>query len=207
MAPQPFVPLENGAQVEFVFIYLGQIVENRLWFISRFIPVDATLIEALAHGASAWHRAHVMPHLAQTLHLLFVRATDWTTDPAPFVYEDTTGAFGGAAEDGCSANVSIRVRFNGDDSQTFRDNSNFVPGIPLSAVNGNYYTQSIKDDLFDAYVDLIDRAGTWTPGNDWRWVVASRIVGGVYRTIQASARTDHIIFPSPVISPRRKRLP
>jgi hypothetical protein len=207
MAPQPFIPLPNGAQVEFVSVYLGETVENRLWFVSRFIPIDQDLIDALAVGASSWYRTFVMPSLASELQLQVVRARDWTDTPPPFTGVDITSATGGISGGGHSANVSIRVRFNGDDSQTFRDNSNFIPGIPLSAVNGNYYSTTIKDALFDAYVDLLDRAGTWTAGNDWRWVITSRRLNNAYRTEQVFARTDHPLFPSPTVSPRRRRLP
>lgn len=207
MAPQPFVPFPNGAQVEFISFYLGEIVENRLWFWSQFIPIDQSLIDALAAGAGAWYRGQIMPALSSDLQLQVVRARAWDADPAPFVGTDTTSATGGVTGGGYSANVSIRVRFNGDDSQTFRDNSNFIPGIPLTAVNGNYYTTAIRNALFDAYVSLIDLAGTWTSGNDWRWVITSRKLHNAYRDEQVFARTDHPLFPSPVISPRRRRLP
>lgn len=207
MAPQPFVPLANGAQVEIVSIYLGQIVENRLWFVTRFDPVDSTLVQALAVGVSAWYRANVLPSLAQNLALLYVRATDWTASPAPSTYEDTTAGYGGSAEDGHSANVSIRVAFRGDSSQEWPNNSNFVPGIPLSAVDGNYYNNTIKTALRNAYIDLIDLTFHFEATHNWQWRVTSRIVNGEYRTEQASARTDLITLPSPTISPRRKRLP
>lgn len=207
MAPQPFIPLANGAQVEFVSNLLGEVVENRLWFISRFDPIDAGLIQALAVGASAWYRSQVYPLLSSSIALSYVKATDWTDDPPPFTYTDFTGAFGGVVDNPLSANVSVRVAFKGDNTQNFPNNSNFVPGIPKNAVNGNYYTEDIKDGLFEAYVALIDLAGTWTAGNDWRWVITSRRVGNDWRTEQKSARTDFIRFPSPVISPRRRRLP
>lgn len=207
MAPQPFVPLANGAQVEIISFYLGEIVENRLWFVSRFIPIDTTLIDALAVGVSAWFRTDVLPFLSSDLQLQVVRASDWTDVTPPHVGVDTTAASGGNTSGGLSANVSIRVRFNGDNSQTFRDNSNFVPGIPKDAVDGNYYTSTIRDALFDAYVHLIDLASTWSAGNDWRWVITSRRANYTYRTTQLFARTDIITLPSPVISPRRRRLP
>ncbi len=207
MAPQPFVPLANGAQVEFIGSLFGEIVETRLWFIARFDPIDLTMIQELASGASSWYTTQIIPLLSSDLQHLSVRATDWTADPPPFQYNVDDFMPGGTDEPSYSANVSIRVAFNGDDSQTFRDNSNFIPAIPLSAVNGNYYTATIKDALFDAYVALIDLAGTWNAGNNWQWVITSRKLNNAYRTIQDYARTDHPHFPSAVISPRRHRLP
>lgn len=207
MAPQPFVPLANGAQVEFIGSLFGEIVETRLWFIARFDPIDYTLLQELAVGASSWYNDQILPLLSSDYNFISTLATDWTAFPAPFTYGVIELTPGGSAEPAYSANVSIRVAFNGDNSQTFRDNANFIPAIPLSAVSGNYYTSTIRNALFDAYVSLIDLAGTWNAGNNWRWVVTSRVTDRAYRATQAYARTDHPYFPSPVVSPRRRRLP
>ena len=207
MAPQPFVPLANGAQVEFIGVLYGEFVENRLWFISRFDPIDLTMIQELAGGADSWYHASILPLLSDEYQYVKTVATDWTDDPPPFLYTVNSSGTGGTNSPSLSANVSIRVAFDGDSSQTFRNNSNFIPAIPRSAVVGNYYTSAIRDALFDAYVDLIDLAGTWNAGNNWRWVITSRKLNNAYRTTQAYARTDHPLFPSPVVSPRRHRLP
>jgi hypothetical protein len=207
MTPQPFVPLDSGAQVEFIHTLFGETVECRLWFVSQFAPVDADLLQALALGASAWWRTDVLPFLSHDLVHQVTRATDWTSFPAPFTSVDTTSQAGGVAEPALSANVSIRVRFNGDDSQTFRDNSNFIPGIPRTAVVGNYYTSGIRDALFDAYVHLIDLTFHFEASHTWRWVITSRRKDYVYFDTQLFARTDIISLPSPVVSPRRHRMP
>lgn len=207
MTPQPFVPLANGAQVEFVGNLFGEFTENRLWFISRFDPIDLTMIQELASGADAWYHSDILPLLSNEYQYVRTVVTDWTADPPPFLYTVASSGVGGVAEPSYSANVSIRVAFNGDDSQTFRNNSNFIPAIPLGSVSGNYYTSAIKDALFDAYVHLIDLASTWNAGSNWRWVITSRKLNNAYRTTQEFARTDHPLFPSPVVSPRRHRLP
>lgn len=207
MAPQPFVPLANGAQVEVICTLLGQVVESRLWFITRFDPVDPTLLLALAEGVSAWYRSQVLPVLSDELQVISVRATDWTADPAPSSAVDNTIESGGVAGGSHSANVAVRVTFKGDNTQTFPNNSNFVPGIPLSAVDGNYYNSTIRDALFEAYVALIDLTFHFEATHNWRWVITSRVADRVYRVEQAYARTDFIYLSSPVISPRRHRLP
>jgi len=207
MAPQPFVPLVNGAQVELKSLLFGEVVENRLWFRTRFDPPDLSLITSLAIGVGDWYAAQVMPFLSQDLSFYNADATDWTAFPSPSAYQSIYAVSGGVTEGAYSANVAIRVAFRGDNSQTFRDNSNFIPGIPLSSVNGNYYTSTIKAALFNAYVNLIDLTFHFEPTHNWQWCVTSRIVDNAYRSEQASARTDFIRFPSPVISPRRRRLP
>lgn len=207
MAPQPFVPLANGAQVELKSLLFGEVVENRLWFRTRFDPPDLDLITSLAVGVGNWYADRIVPLLSQDISFYNADATEWTAFPAPAAYQSIYAVSGGVAEGSYSANVSVRVAFRGDSSQTFRNNSNFVPGIPLSAVNGNYYTEEFKDALFEAYVALIDLTFHFEATHNWQWCVTSRKSDNVYRTEQASARTDFIRFPSPVISPRRRRLP
>lgn len=207
MAPQPFVPLANGAQVELKSLLFGEVVESRLWFRTRFDPISPTLVTALAIGVGDWYVAQVLPLLSQDLQFYNSAATDWTDFPTPFAHQEVYSVSGGAAAGSYSANVSIRVRFRGDSSQTFPDNSNFVPGIPLSGVDGNHPTNTIKTALRNAYINLIDLCFHFEATHNWEWCVTSRRVDYTYRTEQLSARTDFITIPSPVISPRRRRLP
>jgi len=206
VAPQPFVPAIDCAQVEIVGIQGGIVVESRLWFLSRFLPIDATLIENLAIGVEDWYSSQILPLLAVEYEFARLDAKDWNSTPPPNQFSLAPGTFGGNNSGIHSANVSIRVAFKGSSAQTFPNNANFVAGIPKDAVDGNVYTSTIRDGLFDAYVNLIDLAGTFDPSNTWRWVITSRQVDNAYRTEQAIARTDFILFPSPYVSPRRKRL-
>jgi len=207
MAPQPFVPFADGAQVEIKFLLFGEVVENRLWFRSRFGAPDPSQIQALADGVASWHISQVLPFLSDDLNLYAVVATDWSAFPTPSQYASIHNDFGGVSGGSHSANVSIRVLFKGTSDQTFPSNSNFVPGIPLSSVDGNYYSIGIKDALFDAYVNLIDLTFHFEATHTWQWVITSRRVDLNWRTEQEWSRTDFIRFPSPVISPRRRRLP
>jgi len=207
MAPQPFVPLADGAQVEIIFNLGGQVVENRLWFLSRQPPVTTTQLQALSDGVRDWHEAFILPFLSSNITLLRVEAIDWTsTFPVPQGFSPSNTP-GGNTSGVHSANVSIRVLFKGTSSQTFPSNSNFVPGIPLDEVNQNRYTTNIRNALFEGYVALIDLASGFGPFPAWRWVITSRRLNNAWRTTQESSRTDFIRFPSPIVSPRRKRLP
>jgi hypothetical protein len=207
MAPQPFVPLADGCQVELKSLLFGEVVENRLWFRTRFDPISPALVTALAIGVGNWYVAQVLPSLSQDLQFYNAAATDWTAFPTPFGYQHVYAASGGTLSASHSANVSVRVRFKGDSSQTFPDNSNFVPGIPLASVVGNNPTNTIKTALRNAYINLIDLCFHFEPSHNWEWCVTSRRVDYAYRTEQLSARTDFISIPSPTVSPRRRRLP
>lgn len=203
----PFVPLADGAQVHIVFTLGGKVVENRLWFVDRNPPVTSAHTAALAAGVYSWHTSELLPWLSSDLQLAAVEAFDWTSDPPPSIGVVSTPVNGGTLEQSHSANVAVRVRFKGDNTQTFPSNSHFVPGIPLSAVDINEYTTAFRGRLLSAYADLIDLAATFGGFPGWRWVITSRQLNNAWRSTQDFARTDFIQFPSPYVSPRRRRLP
>ena len=203
----PFVPLPDGAQLEIFYHLGGKTIENRLWFVDRSPPVTQAHLDALAAGADAWVTSELLPWLGSDLEYVGVLAEKWDDHQGDLFSAIHTSVLGGNTSGTHSANVSIRVAFKGSTDQTFPNNANFVPGIPLDSVQLNEYTLAIRNRLFDAYVDVIDLAAAWGSFPAWRWVVTSRQLGHAWRTVQAYARTDFIRFPSPYVSPRRRRLP
>ena len=203
----PFVPLADGAQVELLYLLDGQVMENRLWFVCRQPPIDQDKLQALADGCAVLFRDELLPFLSSDLQLTSTLATDWTDDPPPFVAGTIVLTSGSNTSGSHSANVAIRVRFKGSNLETWRQNSNFTPGIPKDQVNLNTYTEDIRDGIFEAYVSLIDSAAFFGEFPAWRWVTTSRQVNNAPRTEQLFARTDFIEFPNPHTTQRRKRLP
>lgn len=202
-----FVPLSNGAQVQIVFAFDSETIQNRLWFVSRQPPIDAAQIGALAVGVDSWFRAQVLPFLSSSLTLVQVEAHDWTSFPSPIVAIQSSGAAGGASADSHSANVAFRVWFYSSFNEGRIRNSNFIPGIPKDAVALNTIDPAFQAHMFDAYVNLIDLAFGFGPSPAWRWVCSSSINQGVLRAEQLARRTDFIRFPRPFVAQRRSRLP
>jgi len=203
----PFVPLADGAQVEMLYLLDGQVVENRLWFVCRQPPIDQDKLQALSDGCAVLFRDQLLPFLSSDLQMLSTLATDWTDDPAPFVAGTVVFTSGSNSSGSHSANVAIRVRFKGSSLETWRQNSNFIAGIPKDQVTLNTYSEEIKDGIFEAYVALIDAASGFGDFPAWRWVVTSQRINNAPRTEQAFARMDFVQFPSPYTTTRRKRLP
>lgn len=203
----PFIPLADGAQVELLYSLGGETIENRLWFISRQPPVDGVQLQALADGVAGWFIDWILPALSQDLLFGSVLARDWGGAAPGFPFLSIVNLPGGAAVQSQSASVAIRVRFKGSTAEHWRQNSNFVPGIPIDQIDGNYYSAAMRDVLFEGYVALIDAAASFGSFPAWRWVSTSRRIGNAWRTEQLFARVDFIQFPSPVVSPRRRRLP
>ena len=200
------MPLADGAQVDILYSLGGRVVENRLWFISRFLPLDQGLLDNLTLGVANHFEAQLLPFLASELGFIRVDGRDWTSDPPPFTSITNVFASGGNGSGCHSANVAVRTAFRGTSNQTFPNNANFIPGIPKDQVTLNKYSDELRDAIFECYVNLIDAAGTFDPSNTWRWVITSRQVDNAFRTEQLRLRTVDILFPSIYVSPRRKRL-
>jgi len=202
----PFVPLADGAQVELIGVLGSVVVENRLWFISRQPPITQQQVDDLASGVYSWYTGQILPYLSDQYQFQIVVANDWTASPAPFQGLAGPPTVGGNASGVHSANVSVRVSFKGSSAQTFPNNSNFIPAIPLDAVNGNVYSATFRTAMFNGYVNLIDLASGFGPFPAWRWVITSQRLNLSWRSTQAFARMDFVRFPSPWVSPRRRRL-
>jgi len=166
----------DGYQAELVFVLDGKIVENRLWFLDRFGLAGPTEFQQLSDGIAAWHTDLILPFLSSDITLQFVEVNSWASFPPVFVAATPVLISGGVAEKSHSANVAGSVRFVWpSEFSRQRTNKNFVPGLPLSAVDLNTITPTYKDILFEAYAALVDRAATWSEPNLWRWMVVSLI--------------------------------
>lgn len=203
----PFVPFADGAQGQLHYLYAGEPVSNRIWLLDRFPPTLTSEYDQAADGLRAWCEEQLLIHLGNDLLFLGASVSDWSASPSPYVAYSPSTAVGGSPDRSHSANVAYRVLFRGDSSQSFKDNAHFLPGIPLGAIAGNTINPSFTAAIFDAYVDLIDRTGTWSAGNKWRWVVASSWLDGSLRPSLDVARTDFIAVSDPYSTQRRRRIP
>lgn len=202
----PFVAFANGAQAHLRFVFGGQALENRFWFLNRQPPTTLLQLQALADGVVAWHTSQLMPYLGNDLELVGALAEAWDSSPPPLQALSTTSVFGGAAVKSCSANVAVKVTLKGSSAQTFPNNRSFVPGIPIDQVTENSYSAEIQDAIFEAYVALIDLASGFGVFPAWRWVIASSIVAGGLRSHLAIARMDFVRFSSRIVNQRRRRI-
>ena len=184
----PFVPIAGGAQVELGFDLFGVNVENRLWFTNDTGTVDATNLAGLSAGVAAWHTGNVLPHLSADITLLSVLAVKWDDHKGDIFDQTVVGVSGGSSERSHSANVSVVVPFLWPMNHTLKRNKNYVPGIPLDALDGNSVVSGFQDALFEAYAALVDAARLFSPILTWRWVAASAYEDGVLRSEQFVAR-------------------
>lgn len=204
----PWVPFIDGYEVQLVSTFGGEIVENTLWFYDLAGGADSTKLQELADGVANWYVDTVLPYLSDQLTFSSAEVHDWGVETRPVVAVSNPNLPGGDTSKPYSANVSIRVPFEWPLNVRLRKNSNFLPGIPDSALLINDVDPTFAAAMFDAYVALIDAAPAFSPDNAWIWVVTSRRI--------ANAPREEMVFRECIgptdantyrVSTRRKRLP
>lgn len=203
----PYVPITNGAQVEIIFSLDGEPVENRLWFVSRQPPIDATQMQNLVDGVATWHVEQILPFLSHELLLGTVIGREWTGGSPGFPFLSIVNLVGGDPDGSSSANVADRIWFKSAYSTRYIRNSHFIPGVPRDKIDLNTVDSSWRSSIRDGYINLIDLAPVFGPFPAWRWMCASSWDAGSLRTTQLVLRTDLISYKRPWVAQRRKRLP
>lgn len=205
MTPQ-FVPWADGATIEFIHSLSGKVCVNRLWLLNRSPPNSQAATDALVSFGAAYWVANMMPLMSSDINLPLVRAATWDSFGGRFFSFVLPGVAGGIAEESYSANVAIRVAFNGPSDVAIYRNGNFFPGIPDSAVSANVINPAYADLLFEAYVAIIDDASSWGTFPAWRWSVVSLEENKNLRRDIFARRVVTVTINSPYTSPQRKRL-
>lgn len=205
----PFVVFPNGAQVELVFVLGGEIVSNRLWFWNADGTPSSAELLGLADGVYDWYTTWILPALSDDLLLATVVAKDWSTPTTPFEITTLPPIAGGTLEESHSANVAIVVGFRWPlQYSRLKRNKNYVPGTPISAIDLNTPTATIRDVLFEGYAALIDAARDFAPGSYWNWVVTSAIEDNASRSEQLFGVCIGPVARAEIkLGQRRKRLP
>lgn len=204
----PFVPLLYGAQAEIGYSLGGKTIENRLWFTKDNPPIILSDLQGLSDGLATWHINKVLPYLSVDLELLSIIATKWDDHQGDIFAQTHVNLNGGDAGKSYSANVMCRINFRWALQFRERKNANYVPGLPDGAVTGNHLESTFTNNLWNAYVDLIDDTRNFSPVSQWRWVVASAYDGG---TIRSTLRHSECIGPVRpqffTLGQSRRRLP
>jgi hypothetical protein len=169
----PFVPVSNAALVEIRATYLGQQVENTLWFHAA-DPIDQGALQALVNEVRDEWIANMLPLLPSTYVLVEVRGTDMTSETGPVASAPAgAGDVGSALGLGEPGNVSLAINFRtGSRGRSFTGRNYWV-GVQRDAVSGNQMGSTLIGDILAAYVALV--AAVEPDG--WDHVVVSRFSG------------------------------
>jgi hypothetical protein len=199
----PFVPVANAIQANIRGTYLGEQVENTLYFGVGTPPTAAGLLAA-GNALAMWWQTSVMPNLS--IHYTFreVYLVSLVSASAPTATAvQGAGTAGGTVGDGMPGNVALCVSFRTEArGRSFRGR-NYVPAVPESDVAGNTISSGFIDPIVAAYSELL------VPGDvvTGTWGVVSRFANGVERTTGILTSITAVLVVDNTVDSQRRRLP
>lgn len=197
-----FVPVPNVAQLEYIYTWDGQVVQNVLHYGSASL-IDTAALNGLTAAALTWWSANLRASISSACSLIAVRATDLTTQTGPVV-EDTTGLplAGTGSSSAQPNNVTVAIKLiTASRGRSFRGRVYHV-GLPGTAVTANEITSTIRTNLRNAYLAAL----TLGTAPTWTLVVASKFTNNAPRT-EGLATTVTDVSVNPTVDSQRRRLP
>lgn len=198
----PFVPIPNAAQLEYIYQWDGQIVENVLTYKLN-VSVDATNLQVLTTAAIAWWVANLKPIQSSSVALLAVKATDLSSSSGPVIEDTTSLAQSGAgASSAVPNNVSVAIKLiTANRGRSFRGRVYHI-GLVGSTVVNNTVALATRTALRNAWI----AAQTLGTSPVWTLAVGSKFSAGAPRTTGlATTVTD--ISVNQIVDSQRRRLP
>jgi len=169
----PFVPVPGTAMAELRYFYLGQQMENTLYFFFD-TASPPTALSDIGDMLITWWLANQQDNTSNQLSFVELFLTDLTTATSLALTVDTpAGTFGGKVGNPMPGNVSLAVSFRtGGRGRSSRGRNYFV-GLVEDQISGNTVNAGDAEDIRAAYQALIAAAnGIGSP-----WVVVSRFSG------------------------------
>lgn len=207
----PFVPAVRTAEIEVVYNWDGQIVENTLFYQKSTTPVLEDLA-ALTDEIRAYIIDQLLPALTSAISLIRVVGTllDVVDGLQAFSTTDLPAAGGGGG--GVPGNVTLAVSFKTANRGRSARGRNYIPGLATSYVTNSHVSSEIQTAFTTVW------AGLRTIGGDdgWQQVVCSRfsgftIVGGkkvpTPRTTAVLYPVTEVVIIDPTTDSQRRRLP
>lgn len=170
----------NVAQVQLNATYLGEEVQNILWFSRETTPITNAHLTNLADAMESWWTVNMKPIQSSSYTLRNVTAIDWTSATSPVVVFTT-----GLPSNG--TNVNLPVPGNVAACVTFRSagrgrssrGRNYVCGLTENVVTGNQFEASLQTALLVAYQEI----NTAVSPHGWRHDVYSQFSNGQVRAV------------------------
>jgi len=200
----PFIPVDNVAQIEFLFRLDSQSIENT-YYVTRFAALDLAALTEIADIGLAWLASDYFPQLSNLITCVGVKVTDLTNAFAG-TYTAVPGSplAGGVAQPSEPGNVALCIKhLTGSRGRSFRGRS-YVPAIPHTSMTGtNTINATFANAMVDAFqaLDADYVAAIYTP------VVVSRFSGGVSRITGVATEILNHAYTDLTVDSMRTRLP
>jgi len=198
-----FVPVPNTVQVESVYEWQGQTVENTAYFE---LPGVVTLADVgdLLTIVRGRIEEDLMPLLSTSIALVRLVGTLLTAiDSLSLVMGISPPTAGGVTGESAPNNVTYTITFlTPARGRSFRGR-NYVPGISNGSINGNDIDATFRTGLLAYYTALQAEA----EANGWTMVVVSTVSGGVDRVTGVTTPINGFTTFDFTVDSQRRRLP
>jgi len=197
-----FIPFNNTVQLESVYRWEGQIVENVFNYQTNTVPTAGNMDALAAVWRGLWE-LYIRPLQSSAVQLQSIKVTSLHAQNGPAI-EYTTGLplSGQGTSAAVPNNVAVVVKWiTANRGRSYRGRTYHL-GIPQGSVTGSVLTTGYRTSLVQAYSNFVLLGTTPT----WTLSVASRYSNG-------QPRTNGVITPinalsiNPTVDSQRRRLP
>lgn len=201
----PFIPIPNTAEVELIFTYLADVVENT-FHVSSNVPFDAAGVVALRTAFDNWHNTQYKNGLIATCVLQRIRTRALDTNSSPMEDYHLPTPRGGAIGSGAlPSNVTFAIKLaTALAGRSYRGRI-YIPAICNGCVSGNQVTggaQAAWLGELNALQPLLTAANA-----NWHLCVASRYNNGAWRTTGVCTTATGWVAVNADLDSQRRRLP
>lgn len=199
-----FIPAEKVVQVSLNMTYLGQLVQNTLYW--QFDdPVTIAGMEALGTLVVAWWDVELAPQLSTQLTLNNVTLTDLSDETAPVVvWTGSLPASGTNSSPALPGNVAWVIKFNTLARGRSSRGRNYIVGLCEGNVAGNLLDVGAANFIVTAYEELML---PMTSPQTAKWVVLSRYENNAPRLFGLAREVTSVSYTDLVLDSQRRRLP
>lgn len=198
-----FIPVENCVQIQLVYLYDGQVVENVLHYAGQ-TPASENTLTNLANDAFTSWQTTWRTKQPTSLALTKVIATDISSqNGASIEVPHSTANTGTVNEEGMPSNVCYLISLKtANRGRSYRGRL-YLPGVCEGAIIVNTIGNAVVAALQDSYTywDYLS-----DDGDPWALVVASRYHNKAPRStgITTNVTSFHV---DPTVASQRRRLP
>lgn len=160
----PFIPCNNTAKVELIYLDQGQRVEN-VFHVLCPTPPDATELNEIAEAFRDWWDVEMQPLTAHDVSLVLILARDLSTEAGTAIEFSDGLPLEGTGAGPLPNNVTVAVKWStGLAGRSFRGRT-YMVGLPNNSIDPDNTNQLLTsyqtslDTAFELLIDAMEDAG------------------------------------------------
>ena len=199
-----YVPGTNVLQLEIRGTYLGEEIENVLYFTNS-AGINTTAVDALYDYLETNLTPPVLLNLSNSLTIDEYYGTDLTTQSSPTYSRSFSPPYSGqvTGSQAMPGNVAATISFRTQGRGRSARGRNYVVGLPENTVTGNAVSLTLINATVLAYESMLALPTLVAP---WQWVVFSRYSNNLPRTVGLAQPVTDVLATSLIVGSQRGRL-